>query len=427
MLLSKLYPKYKNEIIIRGITNKANETKKNYIYVSNNNDTITTIRKVIENGACVIVSEKKITADNHVIVIRVRNINKELNRLLKIFYHYSPTINTIGISSNESSTIICLYLEKIFSQLGNVGLIYNNSINYLNYHFIIEGNDNSQLYKILQHMNYSKISDCIIDTKNENSLPYLNCIIASKMETFDRNNRNYYKSKINLIKKLDKNSLLIYNQDEKNVKDLYLFNKGYSISYGIKKGDYHIDDFILNLNGSIFNVYHHNRLLGSFKTNLFGKENIYNALAAIAYANELGIPINIISNGIKSLDNNIKIIDNNGITQIICNCKDSNSLSSLLNDLKTIKNDKIILVIGAFDGHCQSLFGKIACELTKIVIFTDHNSFSNLLYDFTKKINHTFDYYLSIDEKKALELALKLAKNGDYIVLINIKIENLYS
>lgn len=448
MNLKTLYKDINSDSIIRGITDHSKKVKKNYIFVAikgHENDGNNYINEAIKNGAIVIISEKKLMIPN-VICIRVNNAKDEYIRLLQLFYHYSlDSIYTIAITGTDGKTTISEYLKSILSNLGQTGVIGTNGISYSNYHIKSPNTTPavSLLYKSFNHMKYNNIHDLIIEASSEGIVDKrltnfkLNGVIISNLTHEHLNSHKtmnrYFLAKMQIVKTLDSNSLLVYNIDNKYTKNSYCFTCGCKVSYGFNKGDYQIRDYVINLDGSIFTIYYHNTLLGTFKTKLFGKYNMANALAAIAYTNELGIPLNIIKKGIYNLDyvdGRFMKYEKNGVTGIVDFAHTPNGIFNILSNLKIVARGKIILIIGAQgqkDRTKRPIIGDISTKLADIVIFTSEDpkneSLFNIYYDLTKKVKR-HDYYLSLTRREAIKLAVSLAKENDYIVITGKGNEN---
>src|SRR5579863_6433914 len=90
--------------------------------------------------------------------------------------------------------------------------------------------------------------------------------------------------------------------DDENVRSILPLAHGKTISYGIEHAaDFCARDIILNADHSIFDVYIKNdKLLGTITLPIPGKHNVYNALAAIAVAQELGISFETIAKNLAS-------------------------------------------------------------------------------------------------------------------------------
>jgi len=94
--------------------------------------------------------------------------------------------------------------------------------------------------------------------------------------------------------------LLILNSDDVNIRDLNL-PKCKTVKFGLIHGSDVWAQNIRKLPGKqVFNVVYYGQDLGDFELNVPGDFNIYNALAAVAYALSLNIPVGQIRESIRS-------------------------------------------------------------------------------------------------------------------------------
>lgn len=438
MHVSKLYPNICKDIIIRGITQNSKDVRKNYIFVAikgKNDDGNRYIDEAINNGACLIVTNHRHNSDNY---IYTNNPKMEYIRLLQLFYHYNNSIYTIGVTGTDGKTTISSFLKSIFSTLNNSGTMGTNGIDYLDYHINTNNTTPSidLIYKSILDMQYNQIKDLIIEVSSEgiidhrvDNLSFNGAIISNLTHEHLNSHKTmhkYFVSKMKFIKTLNEKSLLIYNNDNEYTRLSKYFTKGLAKSYGFNNADYQITDYIINLDGSIFNVSYQKQFLGTFKTHLFGKYNISNALAAIAYTYEMGIPIENIKLGISNLiniDGRFMKYEKNGIVGIVDFAHTPNAINNLLDNIRIVSKGRIILVLGAQgfkDVSKRAIMGKIASTKADIIIFTSEDpkgeSLFGILSDLTKKIKNK-DYYISLDRKQAIKLASRLAKANDYIIV----------
>lgn len=97
----------------------------------------------------------------------------------------------------------------------------------------------------------------------------------------------------------DKNNLLVMNSDDINIRRLKL-PKCKIVRFGLIGGTDVSADNIRKLPGKqLFNVIYYGQNLGEFELRVPGDFNIYNALAATAYALTLNIPIGLVKEALK--------------------------------------------------------------------------------------------------------------------------------
>lgn len=106
------------------------------------------------------------------------------------------------------------------------------------------------------------------------------------------------KSFSNLYRLLDKDCVLIYNNEENNIK-IAINNsdvKSQMFSYGLN-ADYQAKNIVYNEFGTVFDIYFKEKYLGEIKTELFGQHNLKNSLGAYAILHQYGLSHKEISDG----------------------------------------------------------------------------------------------------------------------------------
>ncbi len=438
MHISYLYPDIDLNINIEGITNNSKKVRKNFIFVAikgkkeNGNKYI---NEALNNGASLIVSNKH-KLDKH--WIYAKNPKLEYIRLLQKFYGYTPNIYTIGVTGTDGKTTTATLLNAILNSLNDSAYIGTNGIEYLNKHIDTNNTTPSPdlLYSAYQTFNKHHIHDLVMEVSSEG-------ILDKRIEQFKfngaiftnlthehlnthKNMNNYFLCKTKLFQKLNKNGLLVINADASYSQRIPYYTKAKIITYGFEHGDYRVIGYQLFVDGSSFEVYYKGKSIGIFSIHLFGKYNIYNALAAISYAYELGIPKEIIQEGL----NEVRQVDGRFITYkknkrifIIDYAHTPNALKCLLESVKEFAKGKIILIMGAAgekDTSKRSEMGVVATNMADITIFTSEDpkneSLFNIFKDLTKEIKDK-DYYLTLTRLEAITLAIRISNENDIILI----------
>lgn len=95
------------------------------------------------------------------------------------------------------------------------------------------------------------------------------------------------------VKKIPAAGWLVVNNDDDKAKKLSRYCLGRVLTYGLDKkpswADYIASDLKLLGNHLSFHLYHRGRSRGKFMISLVGRHNVYNALAVIAAARQLGV------------------------------------------------------------------------------------------------------------------------------------------
>ncbi len=235
---------------------------------------------------------------------------------------------------------------------------------------------------------------------------------------------NYRNAKGKLFKKA---KFSILNADDKATDYYKTISRKY-ITYGIKNGDFRAKSPEISISGVEYSVDDIN-----IKTKIPGEFNIYNSLAAALVGRKLGLTNHQIETGINSLENvegRMNIIDEGQpFTVIVDYAHTPDAIEKVFDSTKNHKG-RIISVHGGAgrrDPKTREIRGRILAKYSDIVIITEDDSRDEdpeeIMAGFIKgaeKQNKVMgkDLFKEPDRKKAIELALKLAKKGDLVLIL---------
>lgn len=445
MHISQFYPDTKLNFNVEGITANSKKVRKNFIFVcikGQKNNGYKFINEALELGACLIISNHHKLGDKF---LYVKDPKLEYIRILQIFYNYNQTIYTVGVTGTDGKTTTATILSYILNKVNNSAYLGTNGLNYLNKHIdTINTTPGPEfLYPAYQTLQKQSIHDLVMEVSSEGILDnriynfnFQGAIFTNltheHLNTHKTMNQ-YFLCKMKLFEQMPKNSLAVINADEKFSTRIRYYTKAKIVTYGFNHGDYKITNYKIFLDHSIFDVYYKSYYLGTFYTNLFGKYNMYNLLACISYAYEIGIDIQTIKSAIKELKQvkgRFMVYEKKNKTFIIDYAHTPNALENLISNIKSITNRRIIHITGAQgekDTTKRSKMGLISTNLADITIFTSEDpkneSLFNIFIDLIKDIKDK-DYYLTLSRYEAISLAIKIAKDDDIILITGKGEEN---
>ncbi len=440
MNLQELYPTLGLNAEVLGITSNSKRVRKNFIFVAikgRKHNGNRYVKEALDNGACLIVTDQMVLKNfNH---IRVRNAKSEYVRLLQLFYHYNHEIYTVGITGTDGKTTTANILNQIFDVAKSSAYIGTNGIHYLKRNIKTRHTTPTPdlFYEAYNVLKKHKINDLVMEVSSEG-------ILDGRIEkmSFDgaiftnlshehlnthKTMTQYFKTKAKLFEGLKKGGLAVINSDDFYGTELIGHTHARVVTYGLDTGMYQAKNIRLNLMSSEFDVFYKGLFIGHFNLPLFGKYNIYNALAAITYANELGIDFKHIKQGIETLlpiDGRFMYFKNKkNITGVVDFAHTPNALYHLLSNINAFKKGKLITILGAQgekDKTKRTKMGQIAATQSDLTIFTSedpkHESLFGILYDLTENLKDK-EYYLTLSRKEAITLATRLAGPNDIIVI----------
>lgn len=131
----------------------------------------------------------------------------------------------------------------------------------------------------------------------QNKLKYYNPKIVI-LNNIDFDHPDFYSSIVeykqafrDFILKLDKDSIVIANFDDKNVRDVVSGARARVVSFGKKEADFTVKISDGGADG-MFYVFHGNKKLGEYKLKVLGEYNILNSLSVIVLSNYLNLDNN---------------------------------------------------------------------------------------------------------------------------------------
>ena len=439
MNIIDIYPNLNINKQILGITNNSKHVKKDYIFVAikgKKDNGQKYIKEALNNGASLIITDQMVLGNyNH---LRVKNAKLEYIKLLQKFYNYKPNIYTVGITGTDGKTTTSTILCSIFNTftksayLGTNGITYNNKI--------IKTPTTTPtpalLYKSYKVFDKNKINNMVLEVSSEGILDKRieNLAISGAIYTnlshehlnTHKTMNSYFKCKSQLFSKINNDGLIAINTDDYYAHYIKDYTNAKIISYGINSGIYRAKNIKLEFDKTVFDLYYLGTYISTITTPLFGIYNVYNTLAAISYSYELGIDINHIKQGLENITVDGRFMhykNKDNITVIVDYAHTPNAIKSLYESLLHFKQNRIIHILGAQGGKDRTKrkeMGLTAVNNADITIFTsedpkDENIFQILL-DLTKNIIDK-DYYITVDRKEAINLAVKIAKPNDIILI----------
>ena len=217
---------------------------------------------------------------------------------------------------------------------------------------------------------------------------------------------NYKKAKGKLFKVTKK--VHVINIDDKNADYFLSFKSEKKYTFGWDKGD-------INIQNTKFNL------------PLIGKFNIYNALAAICVGISQGINLEVCQKALekaKGVPGRMELVISEPFKVIVDYAVTPDALEQLYKTIKEIYSpSRIIAVFGSCGGGRDKwkrpIFGEIAAKYCQEIIVTNEDPYDEdpikIIEDVSKGTNGKARKIL--DRREAIREALRLAKEGDVVVI----------
>ncbi|HOL63462.1 MAG TPA: UDP-N-acetylmuramoyl-L-alanyl-D-glutamate--2,6-diaminopimelate ligase [Elusimicrobiales bacterium] len=449
-----------SEIEIKGISLNSKDIKSDYIFFAikgRESDGNLFIDEAIRNGAKVIITEEEINRKD-AIVLRTKDILKTLSVSSKNFYsNPSEKLNLIGITGTKGKTTTSFIIEKILNYNGiKTGVI--GTINYRSSKRIISEAENTtplacklnmlldEIIKDGDEAAVMEVSSHSLKLKRVEDIQFNSAIftnLQSDHMDFHKTMEDYSRSKLILFELLNKsdkkNKTAILNEDDPFSTEIkkVLSKEIKILTYSIEKNsDIKAKNIELNPWGSTFDIEHEGEKY-EFKTELIGKHNIYNILAALAVGICRKIDFQKLSEAIleiKTVPGRVeKIESEEGFFAYIDYAHTEKSLIEVLKTLNSIPHSKIITVFGCGgdrDRTKRPLMGKAASSLSDFVVITNDNPRTEDPLEIIREIEKGIkdlgktNYSVIPDRKEAINYAVNMARKNDIILIAGKGHEN---
>lgn len=436
---------------VRGISCNSKEVKKDFVFVAikgSNQDGHKFISEAIRNGARLVITQDPQPQNSKVTFINFKDTRKILGRLASEFYSRpSEILKVVGITGTNGKTTITYLIEAILEEAG----FYPGALGTINYRFkdrLIPAKNTTpgpiELQNILAQMSKAGVDYCIMEVSSHaldqnriEGIEFHSAIFTNLTQDhldYHKNLENYFKAKAKLFMMLNNNSFAVINNDDKWARRIKDLTCARIITYGIKNNAF------VRAKKIKFNSLSTEFLLSgkktefTLKTKLLGEHNIYNILAAVAWALKEGIDISIIKSTLEKLSSvpgRLERINFNGKFQVFVDyAHTEDALKNIIKTLRLIFNKRIIVVFGCGgerDKTKRPKMGRVVTELSDLAIITNDNPRSEDPQDIINDIKRGIrkkNYSVISDRAEAIKKALSLAKSGDVVLVAGKGHEN---
>lgn len=356
-------------------------------------------------------------------------------------YHDFPSkdLFMIGVTGTNGKTTITYLIKHVLDKKSQTGLL--GTIEYITgknrYDSSLTTPNAVLLQKYLKEMILDGCKNCVMEVSSHSlcqdrikNIDFDAAIFTNlTQDHLDYHNtlENYADAKKILFDSLLPSSFAIINIDDIWAAKMIESTKAKIITYGIEnRADFNAKNIQFSLNGLKFDLHFLNQIT-TIDTHLIGRFNVYNILAVIALALEMGIPIEEIKRSISSYKNTpgrLERVETKRDFHIFVDYAHTpDALKNVLTTLKEIKKNRIITIFGCGgnrDRGKRPKMGKIAANLSDITIVTSDNPrnedpkmiISEIVSGIDKK-----NYLIEEDRYLAIKKGIELAQKDDIILI----------
>lgn len=406
------------------------------------------IEEAVANGAVAVMLDmsadfKKIKMPKDVTVIITDDTRKALARVsCNFFGNPSRYFKLIGVTGTKGKTTTTYMIKSILEKAGyKVGLI-GTIANYIGEDCLGFSDrttpESLELQELFYKMARQKVDYVVMEVSSQslklNRVEGTNFDYAiftnlykdhiSLKEHTDMN--EYFESKLKLFQMTPKGFV---NSDDFRCNKIINGAKNCDIkTYAVdNKADLLAKDITITNISVDFKVKIANKN-ERIKVNIPGRYSVYNALAAISFANSVGIDAEKIKEGLENIvvpGRNELVPNKEELAIMIDYAHTAESLENILQATKTYTPGRVICVFGCGgdrDKEKRPRMGEVAGRLADYSIVTSDNPRTekpeDIIAEIEKGITKTKGKYeVIVDRRKAIEKAIKMMNKRDIIIL----------
>ena len=383
----------------------------------------------IKNGASKVIVEKGLYSVETIIS---KDTHKYLVDYLKDnYYDQIKDINLIGITGTNGKTTTAYLIYQALNNagiksayIGTIGFYIENEIRVLSN----TTPDILEIYELLLECKSKNIEYVVMEASSQgldmnrlSGLQFKYGIFTNLTQDhldYHESMDNYLKCKLKLFDMVTDKRFVNIDSEYKD----YFINDN-TITYGFNDSDYKLEDYDIDINGSVFKVNGE-----TYKTKLIGKHNLYNILVVIALLKEMNLDVDI--NLLNPPKGRMDVVKKDDNIIVIDYAHTPDAVSKIITSTRELKPNKIITIVGCGgnrDKTKRPIMASIACELSDFCIFTSDNPRNEdpneILDDMIKNLSK-YNYEIIENRKKAIIKGIQRLEKNDILLVLGKGHEN---
>ncbi len=423
---------------ISGITANSQDVKSGYAFFAiegadkNGNEFI---GDALDKGASLIVS----SLPNPEIkgFIRVPDVRDSLAKSANVYFGKpSEKMKVIGITGTNGKTTVSYLLRAIYGDvvlLGTIAHIVGSDL----YPARNTTPSSIDINRFLTMGLTKGIKNAIIEVSShsiaQKRIKYIDFdyLIYTNLSRdhldYHLTMEDYRDTKSSLFKEMKEDAVGIINGDDASAGYFIKNANGKVITYGMSAGNIQAKILNVGMSGMDLNIEGMGKSL-NMHSNLLGRFNVFNILAAVSCAVMDGIELDVIKRGIEGVHHipgRMDVIQcNTPFSVVVDYAHTPDGIKNALSSLNELKKGRIITVLGAGgdrDKGKRKDMGKSADMLSDYIILTTDNPRNedpiSIIQDISQGTENT-RFEVIQDRGKAIERAIEMAQPGDIIAIL---------
>jgi UDP-N-acetylmuramoyl-L-alanyl-D-glutamate--2,6-diaminopimelate ligase len=402
--------------------------------------------QAIVNGSRALLVERPVDGAEDCTMVQVSDTRELLPLLASRFYDApSRALRVIGVTGTNGKTTTTHLIKAILEEAGYaVGLIGTLNASFQEYQEKLANTtpESLDLEKFMSHVRdhggryvVMEVSSHALDLGRVREIDYDVALFTNLTQDhldYHKDLESYCDAKLNLFDKLpvEPGRFSVINADDPHADRFLQASNGEKITYGIHNpATVKATNVRITSRGSVFDVVYPEGKI-SISIRLAGFFNVYNSLAAIAFALEERIAPETIKEAlkkVKGVPGRFESIDEGQNYSVIVDYAHTpDGLENILKTARQITGGRIITVFGAGgdrDRKKRPLMGRIAAECSDFTIVTSDNPRSEdplaIIDDIVVGVKEveTAHYAVVPDRREAIRHAIYLAHPDDMVVI----------
>jgi UDP-N-acetylmuramoyl-L-alanyl-D-glutamate--2,6-diaminopimelate ligase len=401
--------------------------------------------QAVVNGARVILAEKELELPEGITLLITADCRRALPLLSANFYDW-PTrdLQVIGVTGTNGKTTTTHLLKAILEEAGYKTGIIGTLYARIDDHEKALAHTTPESLEIEEFMAAARragashvvmeVSSHALDLGRVEQIKFAAAIYTNLTQDhldYHQDMEHYKQSKLKLFQTSSAGTgwFAVINADDPYAAD-FISAASPAYTYAISQdADVHAVKVDTNLKGSSFTVVTAKERF-AINTKLIGQFSVYNTLAAISYALQVGIKPAIIKTALEKVQGvagRFEQIDcGQDFTVVVDYAHTPDGLENILRTGRQIAEKRMITVFGCGGDRDRSkrpLMGKIAAQWSDFSIVTSDNPRNEdpeaIINDIVPGLEavENSHYAKIIDRRDAIEHAIRLARPGDLVII----------